>query len=305
MYTKLFTKILDSSIWLEDLPTRICWITLLAVRDEDGFAQFSAPGNLASRARITLQEAEAAIKILESPDVNSNDQENEGRRIERVPGGWMILNAKKYDKIFKRENAKELNRNRVAEFRLKKNGGEKVKDGKPEENATEKTENYTPAIKNSEPKELIIPENLSTDKFKDLWKDWEKHRRKKGGIKDYKSLFARQLKTLSEWGHDKACAALQSALLGGWTGLFEPKENNNNKSFQTSSAPAINSVAQADSVIKTCQSEIEKLRSDSKNFIFDGGIRKGWKPEVREKYLILKARMNELVKMKIGTIYVP
>jgi hypothetical protein len=41
MYNRLFTKILDSSIWLEADTTRIVWITMLASMDEDGFAPFS------------------------------------------------------------------------------------------------------------------------------------------------------------------------------------------------------------------------------------------------------------------------
>ena len=42
MYNKLFTKILDSSIWLESDGTRIVWMTLLAAMDQDGFAQFAS-----------------------------------------------------------------------------------------------------------------------------------------------------------------------------------------------------------------------------------------------------------------------
>ena len=57
MYNKLFTKILDSSIWLESSPTRIVWITFLAAMDEEGFAPFVAIGNVANRARVSLEEA--------------------------------------------------------------------------------------------------------------------------------------------------------------------------------------------------------------------------------------------------------
>jgi hypothetical protein len=47
---QLFAKILDSSIWLEDSDTRIVWITLLAVIDEDGMCRFASPANVAIRA---------------------------------------------------------------------------------------------------------------------------------------------------------------------------------------------------------------------------------------------------------------
>ena len=127
MYNKIFTKILDSSVWLESTPTRIVWITLLAAMDEVGFCPFAAVGNVASRARVTAEEARDAIATLESPDAVAPHQEHEGRRIERVPGGWIVINAKKYRDIVTRAQAQETTRQRVSRFREKKrlagNGG--------------------------------------------------------------------------------------------------------------------------------------------------------------------------------------
>jgi hypothetical protein len=119
MYNKIFTKILDSSIWLEPTTTRIVWITMIAAMDENGFCQFAAVGNLAGRARVTAEEARKAVEILESPDPESSDDDNEGRRIERVPGGWIVLNAPKYRAIVTRVNAQERTKERVRRFREK------------------------------------------------------------------------------------------------------------------------------------------------------------------------------------------
>ena len=121
MYNKIFTKILDSSVWLEPTSTRIVWITMIAAMDENGFCPFAAVGNVAGRARVTEDEARAAIQALESPDAESSDQDNEGRRIERVPGGWMVLNAPKYRAIVTRINAQERTKERVRRFREKNN----------------------------------------------------------------------------------------------------------------------------------------------------------------------------------------
>jgi hypothetical protein len=68
MYNKLFTKILDSSMWLEDHATVRVWITLLASMDEDGMTQYATVMNLAKRANVTTEEAAAAVKTLEAPD---------------------------------------------------------------------------------------------------------------------------------------------------------------------------------------------------------------------------------------------
>lgn len=119
MYTKLFGKILDSSIWLEPDPTRIVWITLLAGMDEDGFAHFSALQNLADRAKVSLEAARTAVEKFQAPDPDSGNPANEGRRIERVPGGWMILNAPYYRELFSRAIKRERTRERVARFRAK------------------------------------------------------------------------------------------------------------------------------------------------------------------------------------------
>jgi hypothetical protein len=120
MYNKLFTKILDSSIWLEPSGTRIIWLTMIAAMDENGFVQFASVANLAHRARIELAEAQAAVDCLEGPDTNSSDPDHEGRRIERVPGGWMILNAEKYREMVTRAVIQEKTRQRVAKHREKK-----------------------------------------------------------------------------------------------------------------------------------------------------------------------------------------
>jgi hypothetical protein len=122
MYNKIFTKILDSSIWLETDATRIIWLTLIAAMDEDGFVQFACVENLAHRARVELKAAELAIKVLEGPDKNSFDPENEGRRIERVPGGWLVLNAIKYRNIVTRQVGMQRTRERVAKYRAKRKG---------------------------------------------------------------------------------------------------------------------------------------------------------------------------------------
>lgn len=120
VYNKIFTKILDSSIWLEPTTTRLVWLTFIAAMDEDGFVQFASVANLAHRARVPIDEAQLAVGCLEGADANSSDPENEGRRIEKVPGGWMILNSAKYREMVTRIVTKQQTRERVAKFRQSK-----------------------------------------------------------------------------------------------------------------------------------------------------------------------------------------
>lgn len=120
MYNKLFAKILDSSIWLEDHATVRVWLTFLASMDEDGFSPFASIGNLAGRARVTMEEARKAVQCFEAVDPESSDPDNGGRRLERVPGGWIVLNASKYREQVTRDNIREKTRQRVAAFRDRK-----------------------------------------------------------------------------------------------------------------------------------------------------------------------------------------
>lgn len=94
-FVKLYGSILDSTIWLEPLPTKVVWITMLAMADAEGCVVSSIPG-LAKRAGVSRQDCEAALETLAAPDPDSKTQEFEGRRIQRIDGGWLIINHRKY-----------------------------------------------------------------------------------------------------------------------------------------------------------------------------------------------------------------
>ena len=106
MYVKLFSSILDSTIWAEGPETRIVWITMLAMADKDGDVRCS-PSGLARRANVTPEAANVAVGQLLAPDADSATPDYEGRRIEAQDGGWHILNYVKYREIQDREARKE------------------------------------------------------------------------------------------------------------------------------------------------------------------------------------------------------
>ena len=94
-YCKLSSGIVNSSIWSENLATRVVWITFLAIKNDIGFVEGSRTG-LARIANVSIDEYDKAILVLESPDNESKNSDNEGRRIERVNGGWQVLNHDTY-----------------------------------------------------------------------------------------------------------------------------------------------------------------------------------------------------------------
>lgn len=117
MYNKLFSKILFSSIWVESYATRIVWVTFIAAMDEDGIVHLATTKNVAALAQVTVEEAERAIAVLEGPDASSASAEHDGRRIERFPGGWIVLNAKVYREMATRDQIRQRTAERVRRFR--------------------------------------------------------------------------------------------------------------------------------------------------------------------------------------------
>lgn len=115
-FTKLFSSITESTIWLEPAPTRLVWITMLAMSDRNGFVFGSVPG-LAHRARVSLEECRAALATLLGPDNESRTKDHDGRRLAVIDGGWALLNYEKYRKIQNEEAIRESKREHMRRVR--------------------------------------------------------------------------------------------------------------------------------------------------------------------------------------------
>lgn len=114
-FTKVYESILDSSIWFECSDTRCVWFTLMALADQNGNVSNTIPG-LARRAfpRPEIEEAikltEAALSLFMSPDKYSRSEEDDGRRLRKVDGGWFLINHKAYRLKRKEDDRREQNR---------------------------------------------------------------------------------------------------------------------------------------------------------------------------------------------------
>lgn len=112
-YVKLFGSILTSSIWCEAQGTRLVWITMLLLADSDGRVWGAVPG-IARQAGVSLKAAREAIAVLEQSDPDSRSDEDEGRRIRAIPGGWQIINSRKYREMQADGSRKDLSQVRAA-----------------------------------------------------------------------------------------------------------------------------------------------------------------------------------------------
>lgn len=115
-YTKLFGSILDSTVWDLPLPTKVTWITLLAMVDRDGVVEASIPG-LAKRAGVSLEQCEEALAAFMAPDRYSRSKDHDGRRLEEVRGGWRLLNYEIYREQMTAEDRRERAAARQRRFR--------------------------------------------------------------------------------------------------------------------------------------------------------------------------------------------
>jgi hypothetical protein len=97
-FSKLFSSILTSTLWGESHATVRVWIAMLAACDAEGVVEGSIPG-FAHLARVSPEEMRQALSILLAPDPDSRTKDHDGRRIEAIEGGWLILNYLKYREV--------------------------------------------------------------------------------------------------------------------------------------------------------------------------------------------------------------
>jgi len=98
-FTKLDAGILQSSIIAEDSDTLKVWIILLASCRPDGIAPISELF-ISGVGHMAMENVTAAMAKLEGPDKFSRSKDNEGRRIRRVEGGFLIINYQYYRSVW-------------------------------------------------------------------------------------------------------------------------------------------------------------------------------------------------------------
>ena len=258
-YTPLFSSITTSTVWLEDDSTLRVWITMLATKDKDGIVNASIPG-LAATARVSLEKCERALNKFLSPDPYSRTKECEGRRIQEIAGGWLVLNHNIYkDKV--KSRAEYYRTRRAQRSATQRNSGATVAqhsrhtaqheitpptpttppttppaiDSLEKKNAKKApllSPSLSPTSKTRKPPkqadvakavtDLPIPESLDTVSFRKVWLEWQDER---ATIKHPLSIRGAksQLTALALVGEHAAIKTIQASISAGYQGLFPPK----------------------------------------------------------------------------------
>lgn len=227
-FTKLFSSITESTIWVEDDQTRLVWITMLAMADRKGRVWASVPG-LANRARVPDESVRSALQKFLSPDPDSRTKDYEGRRIEEIDGGWRLLNHEKYREIRDDEAVRESKR-RYINKRRKAERVENVERSRPPSNQAEADadtdKQVQPALgletRSTIPGSTVLPAVLASEpRFIAAWKMWLEHLKQK---RKPPTLHAQdlQLRKCSELGLEEALKWIANAIEHNWQGLYEP-----------------------------------------------------------------------------------
>lgn len=117
-FVKIYGQLLMSSS-LMDQPDHVfrLFICMLAIADSRGVVTAGGVPALARQVNLTVDKCREALGILEAPDPDSQTPDNEGRRVIRQQGGWLVVNAVKYRET--RTRAQLLNAARQRRHRRK------------------------------------------------------------------------------------------------------------------------------------------------------------------------------------------
>jgi len=242
-FTKLFNTIVTSTIWREDNDTRILWITMLAIADRYGEVSGSVPG-MAHIANISEEGCRRAITKLESPDPDSRTPDYEGRRIEKIDGGWHVLNYELYRKKLSADELREYKRIKQAEYRKRQKArgknveksGQTLIDvdtcGHNVATVQEYKSTQSTRVQNNPPTPLspkagvAVKDKILTDVVMVRYREWMNYRREDGSrVKNWDALFARNAKWLSQFSEVEQIEIIEESMRRGWKALIAPRRD--------------------------------------------------------------------------------
>jgi hypothetical protein len=214
---------------------------MLALADKNGEVQASIPG-LARIAGVPVADAEEAVAKFLAPDPYSRTPDDEGRRIEKIDGGWALINHAKYREMASREQSKDAATKRQNRKRERSRDASRpvtpchapsrlvtetlhIADAEAEADTENTTEaQATPAAELIAVDSVTLyPLPLDTPEFKAAWGEWTAYRRERRLATLKPRSVTAQLAKLAEYGHDGAIESIRESIAQNYQGLFPPK----------------------------------------------------------------------------------
>lgn len=176
-YVKVHKSMLLSSIWDEDDHTRIVWVTLLMMADQNGHVAASVTG-IAHMARLTMEQTEAAMQRLMSPDPASRSKTDEGRRLVAADRGFTLVNYVAIKEGTDAQTEQRSDRMASRKQRAKKaaQAVESEQQTVPRQDIRSDQDQITSSLSTEQQasdRTVHRPEEVSED----VWHDWQKLRK--------------------------------------------------------------------------------------------------------------------------------
>jgi hypothetical protein len=234
-FVKLDCGILDSTVWI-DRDQREIFITALLMAspleythpveqftvDSNeptgwfappgwyGFVEAAGPG-IIRRAGVDPDSGIRALEKLGSPDPESRTPDFDGRRLIRIPGGYLVLNYQTYrDRDYTTAQRSRRYRERQRNATVTASPRD-ITQAEAEAEAKE-----IPKTKKSPAAPFVAPEGLNLD----AWERWLQYRRSIGKALKPPSIPAAAAK-FAKLGPLQA-EAVDHSVANGWTGIFPP-----------------------------------------------------------------------------------
>jgi hypothetical protein len=128
-FVKMWKRMLRSSFAALDPVTKWLFITLLCEAEPDG-SLYATIEYLSAVSRLSEDEVEQGLTVLQQPDPASTTTDHEGRRLLAVgPNEWFLVNYEKYRKMGAEEERRERDaeRKRVARAAARADSGGQVR----------------------------------------------------------------------------------------------------------------------------------------------------------------------------------
>jgi hypothetical protein len=218
-FSKLFSSIITSSVWCLPDSVRVVWISLVAMADRNGMVEASI-GGLARAANVSREVCEGALSILESPDADDRSGVDEGRRIRKVQGGWLLTNYAAYREKGRGQDRTEYLRLKKRESRERQQTVNKSTNVNRNQPIAEADADADAVKKSVAPPAL--PAELDTAAFREAWEEWIAYRRERRIAPYVPSSLGRQFKRLAKMGEARAIAAIDHSIAQNSQGVYEP-----------------------------------------------------------------------------------
>lgn len=123
MYAKLFSRITESSLMEEPVPSRYVFMMMLAISDPKGYV-IGTDIAISRRLNLSVDEFKKALVPLMLPDPHSNSRKHEGRRVIPSDGerGYYLVNYTTYRDLVDEDNRRAYMREYMREYRAKEKG---------------------------------------------------------------------------------------------------------------------------------------------------------------------------------------